>query len=122
MRPTFLATTSIVLATMGAFSSLTAQAAVIDPQLFVGPPGTNSPPGGTAAGGESNLLAGNASGTGFSVGVAGNHDMQSPLLVILGLNTGSAANTSLGYSGCPAAGCPLATRRAFTAFRPTPRR
>ena len=28
-----------------------AQATVIDPQLFVGPPGTNSPPGGTAIGG-----------------------------------------------------------------------
>src|SRR6266478_5328626 len=53
-----------------------AQATVIDPQLFVGPPGTNSPPGGTAIGGESNLLTGNAAGTGFSVGVAGNHTMQ----------------------------------------------
>jgi hypothetical protein len=86
-----------------------AQATVIDPQLFVGPPGTNSPPGGTAIGGESNLLTGNAAGTGFSVGVAGNHTMQSPLLVILGLYPGSAANTSLGFTGCPAAGCPLAT-------------
>ena len=86
-----------------------AQATVIDPQLFVGPPGTNSPPGGTAISGESNLLTGNAAGTGFSVGVAGNHTMQSPLLVILGLYPGSAANTSLGFTGCPAAGCPLAT-------------
>jgi hypothetical protein len=86
-----------------------AQATVIDPQLFVGPPGANTPPGGTAIGGESNLLIGNAAGTGFSVGVAGNHTMQSPLLVILGLYPGSAANTTLGFTGCPATGCPLAT-------------
>jgi hypothetical protein len=106
MRRVFLITAVTALT---AAASLTAQAAVIDPQLFVGPPGSNSPPGGTAIGGESNLLTGNASGTGFSVGVAGNHDMQSPLLVILGLNAGSAANTTLGFSGCPVAGCPLAT-------------
>ena len=41
--------------TIAAATSLTAQAA----QLFVGPPGSNSPPGGTAVGGESNLLSGN---------------------------------------------------------------
>jgi hypothetical protein len=98
-----------------------AQATVIDPQLFVGPPGTNSPPGGTAIGGESNLLTGNAAGTGFSVGVAGNHTMQSPLLVILGLYPGSAANTSLGFTGCPAAGCPLATVGTYVS-RTIPRR
>src|SRR5215471_17819454 len=90
-----------------------AQATVIDPQLFVGPPGTNTPPGGTAIGGESNLLTGNAAGTGFSVGVAGNHTMQSPLLVILGLYPGSAANTTLGFTGCPATGCPLATAGTY---------
>jgi hypothetical protein len=109
MRRILLTTAASALATAIAAASLTAQATVIDPQLFVGPPGTNSPPGGTAVGGESNLLIGTAAGTGFSVGVAGNHDMQAPLLVILGLYPGSAANTSLGFTGCPAAGCPLAT-------------
>jgi PEP-CTERM motif len=104
-RMAFTTVLSTLAITIAAATSLPVQAA----QLFVGPPGSNSPPGGTAVGGESNLLTGNASGTGFSVGVAGNHDMQSPLLVILGLNTGSAANTTLGYTGCPAAGCPLAT-------------
>jgi hypothetical protein len=108
-RTTFTAVLSTLAITIAAATSLTAQAAVVDPQLFVGPAGSNTPPGGTAIGGESNLLTGNASGTGFSVGVAGNHNMQSPLLVILGLNTGSAANTTLGYTGCPAAGCPLAS-------------
>jgi PEP-CTERM motif len=96
---------STFVVTIAAATSGTAHAA----QLFVGAPGSNSPPGGTAVGGESNLLSGNASGTGFSVGVAGNHNMQSPLLVILGLNAGSAANETLGFAGCPAAGCPLAT-------------
>jgi hypothetical protein len=102
---TALSTLAVIIA---AATGSTAQAQVIDPQLFVGPPGSNSPPGGTAVGGESNLLTGSAAGTTFSVGVAGNHNMQSPLLVILGLNAGSAANTSLGYTGCLAAGCGLA--------------
>jgi hypothetical protein len=107
---TALSTLAVIIA---AATGSTAQAQVIDPQLFVGPPGTNTPPGGTAIGHESNLLTGNASGTGFSVGVAGNHDMQSPLLVILGLNAGSAANTSLGFTGCLAAGCGLAAAGTY---------
>src|SRR3954453_12099740 len=98
-----LLTTALTTA-MAAATSLTAQGA----QLFVGPPGTNTPPGGTAIGGETNLLTGSAAGTGFSVGVAGNDTMQNPLLVILALQPGSAANTMIGFTGCPVGGCPLA--------------
>src|SRR4051812_9795555 len=54
-----------------------------DPQLWVGPPGSTSAPGGTAIGHESNLLTGSSStGTTMVFGVQGNHDLQSPLLVI----------------------------------------
>ena len=80
---------------------------VFDPQIFVGPPGSTSPPGGTAVGGESNLITG--SPTLFTVGVAGNHTMQDPLLIIFGAYPGSVANPTLGGPGCPASGCPLAT-------------
>jgi hypothetical protein len=83
---------------------------IIDPQLFIGPPGSTSPPGGTAIGGESNLITGNASGSSFVAGVAGNHTMQSPTLLIVGLDGPAlGGGVKIGFSGCPASGCPLAT-------------
>lgn len=59
----------------------------IDPQLFVGAPGSTSPPGGTAIGGESNLIQND-----FVMGVAGNHTLQSPLLVIFASPTAALIN------------------------------
>jgi hypothetical protein len=75
-------------------------------QLWAGPPGSTSPPGGTAIGGESNLLTGNASGTSMVFGVAGNHDMQGPTLVIFAMPTAGTvtlSSASCGVSGCAAA-------------------
>jgi hypothetical protein len=80
----------------------------LDPQLFVGSLGSTSAPGGTAKGGESNLLTGNASGASMTFGVAGDHDMQNPLLVIFAEPTGamitltSASCTGVGNSCAPA--------------------
>jgi hypothetical protein len=76
-----------------------AMANTVDPQLFVGPPGTNARPSG-----DPNLIT----GPGFSVGVAGNHTMQDPLLVIFGHNLGSTGE-SLEFTGCMSTGSPKAT-------------
>ena len=81
-------------------------------QIFVGPPGSNSPPGGTAIGGEGNLITGTGTGTGFSIGVAGNHTLQDPLLLIFAEPSVSLVPISVGFNnpGCPTAtGCPAAT-------------
>jgi hypothetical protein len=100
---------TILTGAIAVATSLTAQAGVIDPQLFVGPLGSNSPANGTAIGGETNLITGNSTSTSFSVGVAGggNTIMQSPLLVVFALNTGSSV--ALSGPGCPSTGCVLAT-------------
>jgi hypothetical protein len=107
MRRLSFMVVGVVAATM-LFAGI-AMAGTIDPQIFIGPPGTNTPQGGTAIGGESNLLVGTSSGTGFVAGVAGDHTMQDPLLIIFGAYPGSAASPTLGFTGCPASGCPAAT-------------
>src|SRR5260221_6944093 len=62
---------------------------VIDPRIFVRQPGPGqpctSPPGGTAIGGESNLITTPGA---FDIGVAGNFTLQSPLLVGVALENG----------------------------------
>ena len=75
-----------------------------DAQIFIGPPGSSSSPGGTAQGGEANLLTGTSAGTSFVAGVDGNHPMQAPLLLFFALP--SAATVSVGFAGPPAPGCP----------------
>ena len=82
---------------------------IVDPQLWIGPPGSTSPPGGTAIGNESNLITGTGSGSSFVAGVAGNHTMQSPTLLIVGLDgPAGAGGVKIGFSGCPTTGCPTA--------------
>jgi hypothetical protein len=51
-------------------------------------------------------------GTGFSIGVAGNHTMQDPLLLIFAEPTGTLAPITVGFNNpaCPTStGCPAAT-------------
>ena len=101
-RNFFLAGVAGVLAVAAA----PAHAVIIDPQIFFGPAGTNAPLGGTAVGGESNLITtpGN-----ISVGVAGGKfTLQDPLLIIVGAYNG-IGTPSVSFSGCavPTA-CPLA--------------
>lgn len=106
MRRLSFTVACIVAATMLYTSVATAA------QIFIGPPGTNSPPGGTAIGGEGNLLTGTGTGTGFSIGVAGNHTLQDPLLLIFAEPSPSLVPISVGFAnpGCPTAtGCPAAT-------------
>jgi hypothetical protein len=110
-----------LIASLAAFALLggVASAQVVDPQLWIGPPGATSPPGGTAVGGESNLLVGTVSGTNFEIGVAGNHNMQDPILLIVGID-GTAPNLTIGFSGCsPTLGCPLATAGEYGISGPT---
>jgi hypothetical protein len=104
-----LFTVIVVAAAVVLWSRVAMADTILDPQIFIGPPGSNSPPGGTAVGGESNLLVGTSSGTGFSLGVAGNHTMQDPMLVIFGAAPGSVLSPTLGFSGCPTVtGCGIA--------------
>ena len=72
-------------------------------QIFIQQSGT-SPAGGTAIGGESNLVTSTGA---FVVGVAGNHTLDNPLLVIVGSISGVP---SISFAGCanPMA-CPAAT-------------
>jgi PEP-CTERM motif len=87
-------------------------AQVVDPQIFFcqGPSPCSSAPGGTAIGGESNLIA---DPTTIGVGVAGGNNantvLQSPLLIIVGVYDGSGT-PSISYTGCTdPLKCPAAT-------------
>ncbi|HVC55960.1 MAG TPA: PEP-CTERM sorting domain-containing protein [Stellaceae bacterium] len=84
-----------------ALAAAPANAQVIDPQLFVQQSTTDT----SAAGGDPNSIA---DPTAFGVGVAGNHTLQNPLLIIVG-EYGSGTPT-ISFSGCatPSA-CPTAT-------------
>lgn len=76
---------------------------VVDPQLFVQQSGTSP------AGGDPNLITNTNS---FVVGVAGNHTMQNPLFVIVGVYDGTSSTTAptFSFSGCANPNsCPLAT-------------
>jgi hypothetical protein len=80
---------------------------VVDPQIYFcqGLP-CSSPPGGTAIGGESNLIT---DPTTIGVGVAGGtFTLQNPLVIIVGVYDGNGT-PSISFSGCatPSA-CPLA--------------
>lgn len=87
---THLAVVAAFLLTF-ALASSAAKADVIDPQIFIQQFGTSP------AGGDPNLI----SNTGqFVVGVAGNHTLQDPLLVIVGVYDGNGA-PSISFSGCP---------------------
>ena len=72
-------------------------------QLYVCQPSATqnclSAPGGTALGGESNLITNTGS---FDIGVAGNHTQQNPLLVIVAVYNGVGV-PSLSFSGVSAA-------------------
>jgi hypothetical protein len=100
-----------------------AAAVVLDPQIFVGNPGSSNPPGGTAVGGEGNLLTDPKGG--FVVGVAGgnNQVLQNPLLVIVGAYDATAPITGAGITNahCPGISgfsCPAAPTTGTT--NPTP--
>ncbi len=89
----------------------TAQTAVGDPQIFFCQGGPClSPPGGTAIGGESNLITDPSN---IGVGVAGSATLQNPLLIIVGVYNGNGT-PSISFSGCavPAA-CPAATLTTY---------
>jgi hypothetical protein len=97
----------LIIASLLALLSAPATAGVVlDPQIFVGNPGSSNPPGGTAVGGEGNLLT-DPNG-GFVVGVAGgsNQVLQNPLLVIVGAYDATAPITGAGINNtnCPGAG------------------
>ncbi len=74
-----------------ALASYTAKADVIDPQLYIQQSGTSP------AGGDPNII--NAGTGGFVVGVAGNHTLLDPLLVIVGVYDGSGV-PAITFSGC----------------------
>ncbi len=86
----------------------------LDPQLWVGNSTATGVPGGTAIGGESNLLQGTAAGTTMTFGDAsGGQDTISPTLVIFA--TPIAATISLSSSFCTGASnaCAPATVGTF---------
>jgi hypothetical protein len=94
----------LIIASLLALLSAPATAGVVlDPQIFVGNPGSSNPPGGTAVGGEGNLLTDPMGG--FVVGVAGgsNQVLQNPLLVIVGAYDATAPITGAGIANtnCP---------------------
>src|SRR5215813_13482552 len=81
---------------------------IIDPQIYVQQTTVgNAPNGSNLIGGEGNAIT---DPSGFNVGVAGNDNLQNPLLVIVAAYNGdNASSVKITYSGCPAAGCPGAT-------------
>jgi hypothetical protein len=82
---------------------------VIDPQIYVQQTTVgNAPNGSNLIGGEGNAIT---DPTGFNVGVAGNDNLQNPLLVIIAEYNGvGAGSASISYSGCPTpSACPSAT-------------
>jgi len=74
-----------------ALASSTSRASVIDPQLYVQQSGT------APAGGDPNQITDT---TNFVVGVAGNHTLLNPLLVIVGVFNGNGI-PSISFAGCP---------------------
>jgi len=69
-------------------------------QIFVQQSGTSP------AGGDPNLITDTSA---FTIGVAGNHTLQNPLLVIVGVYNGSGT-PSISFSGCSTPEmCPMAT-------------
>ena len=74
-----------------ALASSSSRADVIDPQLYVQQSGTSP------AGGDPNII--NVGTGGFVVGVAGNHTLLDPLLVIVGVYNGSGV-PAITFSGC----------------------
>ena len=95
-------------------------------QLFVCQPSATqnctSAPGGTAIGGESNLITNTGS---FDIGVAGNHTQQNPLLVIVAVYNGvgvpslsfpGVSATAVGTYGLTANQATLTSGTAFAAL------
>ena len=83
---------------------------VIDPQIYVCNSGPcTAAPGGTAIGGESNLVS-----SSFMMDVAGNFTLQNPLLVILAVYNGNGT-PSLTSTSCGGA-CSLATVSPVTYY------
>jgi len=84
-------------------------------QLYVCQPSTTqdctSAPGGTAIGGESNLITNTGA---FDIGLAGNHTDANPLLIIVAEFNGTGGLPSISFSGCaiPSA-CPLAATGTY---------
>jgi hypothetical protein len=101
-----------MLAGAAFFTMFTAPASadvIIDPQIYVQQTTVGNAPAG------SNLIGGEGNGisdpSGFNVGVAGNDNLQDPLLVIVAAYNGqNAGSVSISYSGCPTpSACPAAT-------------
>ena len=84
-------------------------AVIVDPQIYVQQTTVgNTPNSSNLIGGEGNAIT---NPTGFNVGVAGNDNLQNPLLVTVAVYNGdNAGSVSISYKGCavPSA-CPLAT-------------
>jgi hypothetical protein len=114
----------LIIASLLALLSAPATAGVVlDPQIFVGNPGSSNPPGGTAVGGEGNLLTDPMGG--FVVGVAGgsNQVLQNPLLVIVGAYDATAPITgaAINNTNCPGIiSCPGAPTTGTTNPMPPP--
>lgn len=85
----------VVFATAAIAAAIAAPASAA--QIFVCQPGLGQPctsaPGGTAVGGESNLITTPGA---FDIGVAGNVTLQSPLLVGVAVENGGTASISFG--------------------------
>lgn len=79
-------------ALVGGLVSAPANADVVDPQLFVQQSGSSP------AGGEPNLITNTGS---LVVGVAGNHTMNNPLLIIVGVYNGTSSTSapSISFTG-----------------------
>lgn len=88
-----------------ALATAPANAQVIDPQIFVQQSTTST----SAAGGDPNSIT---DPTAFGVGVAGNHTLLNPLLIIVG-EYGSGIPT-ISFSGCATtSACPAATMGTY---------
>jgi hypothetical protein len=91
----------LILAALVVLASSFAGVAQADQLYFCQPSATQnctSAPGGTALGGESNLITNTGA---FDVGVSGNHTEQNPLLVVVAVYNGTGV-PSVSFNGVPA--------------------
>ena len=102
---------TIVLATLVGILAFGFAGTAKADQLYVCQPSATqdctSAPGGTAIGGESNLISTPGA---FDIGLAGNHADANPLLIVVAEFNGTGGQPSISFSGCaiPSA-CPLTT-------------
>lgn len=103
---TFIAAAATTILVSGAAH---AQTTVVDPQIWFGPPGTTGPLGGTAIGGESNLL-GTSGDFAFGAQLGKGKALQSPTLILIASTTSATVSLSSGLCG---GACTLASTGTY---------